>query len=436
MIAAQQRLPSIARFVERALRFFSYMPLLALSAIVSLAKLMIYARLVSADEYGAISQMFLVGNTFGIVGSLGFYLLGLRELPGLHVRRREFSMAVLLTQSVIASTASALVAALLLIPFGEVGALSMKIGGAGVAVGLFYGWTQLCFQIATTDARSRLEMTRYSADVALRSVATTAAGIIIILLGLHASAVALAESLVTLAMFLWVGAGIVARAKIAAAALLQKAIRRLKLAAWRPAIILMLGSLLSFLTSAVDRWLAAATLDLQQFGYYAFAWTSIAAAQTFQFLINASLFPLIGRRYWAKSAQSAFRLTALLSLGLAILGAVVAAILAPFVGLIVARLFPHQAGAVPLIEPLLIAAVLRVADFWSSFLLVVRRETLLLNLQIVTLAVAGLAFWAAMAASGRAPTAESLAWLAVGLAAANFSLSGAAAFVCRGAARQ
>lgn len=436
MIAAQQRLPSLARFVERALRFFSYMPLLALSAVVSLAKLMIYARLVSADEYGAISQIFLVGNTFGIVGSLGFYLLGLRELPGLHVRRREFGMAVLLTQSIVVSTASALVAALLLIPFGEAGVFSMKIGGAGVAVGLFYGWTQLCFQIATTDARSRLEMTRYSADVALRSIVTTAAGIIVILLGRRANVVALAESVVTLGMFVWVGVGVVAQAKIATVVLLRKAIRRLRLAAWRPATVLMLGSLLSFLTSAADRWLAAATLDLQQFGYYAFAWTSIAAAQTFQFLINASLFPLIGRRYWAKSAKDAFRLTAVLSLGLAALGALAAAILAPFVGLIVAQLFPHQAGAVPLIEPLLIAAVLRVADFWSSFLLVVRRETLLLNVQIVALGVAGIAFWAATLASGRAPTAESLSWLAVGLAAANFALCGGAAFLCRGAARQ
>jgi O-antigen/teichoic acid export membrane protein len=436
MIAAQQRLPQVARFVERALRFFSYMPLLALSAVVSLAKLVIYARLVSADEYGAISQIFLVGNTFGIVGSLGFYLLGLRELPGLHVRRREFAMAVLLTQSIVVSAASAVVAALLLIPSSETGLLSMKIGGAGVAVGLFYGWTQLCFQIATTDARSRLEMTRYSADVALRSIVTTAAGVIVILFGRHANIVALAESVVTLAMFLWVGAGIIAQGKIAAVALVRKAVRRLKLAAWRSAIVLMLGSLLSFLTSAADRWLAAATLDLQQFGFYAFAWTSIAAAQTFQFLINASLFPLIGRRYWEKSAKDAFRLTAALSLGLVALGALAAATLAPFVGLIVARLFPHQAGAVPLIEPLLIAAVLRVADFWSSFLLVVRRETLLLNLQIVALAAAGLAFWVATSASGRPATAESFAWLAVGLAAANFALCGAAAFVCRGAARQ
>src|SRR5579872_2042104 len=132
MIAVQRRLSPTALFIERTLRFFSYMPLLALSAVVSLAKLMIYARLVSADEYGAISQIFLVGNTFGIVGSLGFYLLGLRELPGLHVRRREFAMAVLLTQSVVVSTASAVVAALLLVPFGA-GVLSMKIGGVGVA---------------------------------------------------------------------------------------------------------------------------------------------------------------------------------------------------------------------------------------------------------------------------------------------------------------
>jgi len=436
MIVLQRRFSSTALFIERALRFFSYMPLLGLSAVVSLAKLMIYARLVSADEYGAISQMFLIGNTYGVVGSLGFYLLGLRELPGLHVRRREFAMAILLAQSVIVSTAAAIAAGILLAPIGEAGALSMKIVGLGGAVGLFYGWTQLCFQVATTDARSRLEMNRYSADIAFRSAATIAAGVAVILLGRHSRMVVLAESLVTLVLFVWISAGIVARTKIAAATLLERAARRLKLAAWRPAIVLMLGSLLSFLTSAADRWLAAATLDLQQFGHYAFAWTSIAAAQTLQFLINASLFPLIGRRYWAKSAKDAFRLTAALSLGLAALGAVAAAAIAPFIGLAVDRFFPHQAGSVPLVEPLLVAAVLRVADFWSSFLLVVRREALLLKIQIAALALAGLVFAAVTFASGQAPSAQSLAWLAVGLAAANFALCAAAAWACRGAPRQ
>ncbi|HLJ71598.1 MAG TPA: hypothetical protein VKU03_09790 [Roseiarcus sp.] len=435
MSAAPLRFRPIAPFIERALRFFSYTPLLGLSAVVSLAKLIVYARLVSADEYGAIAQMFLIGSTFGVVGSFGFYLLALRELPGLHVRRREFAMAILLGQAAIISTASAAAACVLLIPFGAAGVFATRIGGLGIAVGLFYAWTQLCFQIATTEARSRLEMTRYSADIALRAVATMGAGIVAILAGRHARVIVLAEAVVTLILFLWVGAGILARIEIAAAALLAKAARRLKLAAWRAAVVLMLGSLLSFLTGAVDRWLAAAFLDLQQFGYYAFAWTSIAAAQSFQFLINASLFPLIGRRYWAKSAQDAFRLTAALSLGLAGCGAVAAAMVAPFAGLAVARWFPHQAGAVALIAPLLIAAVLRVADFWSSFLLVVRREALLLKLQIVTLGLAGLVFAAAILASGRPPTAQSLAWLAVGLAAGNFALCGAAAWAHRGALR-
>src|ERR1700759_3281812 len=117
MSLARQSPSAAASLLQQGLRFFSYMPLLGVSAVVSFAKLMIYARLVSADEYGAISQIFLGGNTFGIVASLGFYLLGLRELPGLHVRRREFAMAILLTQSILVSTASALAAALLLIPF-------------------------------------------------------------------------------------------------------------------------------------------------------------------------------------------------------------------------------------------------------------------------------------------------------------------------------
>jgi O-antigen/teichoic acid export membrane protein len=431
MSAPRRLLGAAASFVDEALRFFSYLPLLGVSAAVSLAKLMVYARLVSADEYGAISQMFLIGNTFGIVGSLGFYLLALRELPGLHVRRREFAMAVLLAQGVLVSTASTLAAGLVLIPFAAAGASVLKVGGPGLAIGLFYAWAQLCFQIATTGARSRLEMTRYSADMAARAILTTAAGVAVIVFGRHARAVVLAETLVTMAASLWTGAGVVSRTGIAGARLARLAARRLRLAHWRSSIVLMLGSLLGFLTSAADRWLAAFFLDLKQFGYYAFAWTSIAMAQTFQFLINASLFPLISRRYWAASSREAFRLTAALSLGLAGLGAAAAALLAPFIGVAVDRFFPQQTGAVALVEPLLIAAVLRVADFWSSFLLVIRRETLLLNLQIATLIGAGAIYWVATLGRGEIPTAQSLALLAVGLAAGNFVLCGAAAWLNR-----
>jgi O-antigen/teichoic acid export membrane protein len=431
MSLARPSSSAAASLLQQALRFFSYMPLLGVSAVVSLAKLMIYARLVSADEYGAISQMFLVGNTFGIVGSLGFYLLALRELPGLHVRRREFGMAILLTQSIIVSTLCTIAASIVLLPFAGGGLSSLKVGGLGLAVGLFYAWAQLCFQIATTDARSRLEMTRYSADMALRAIVTTIAGVGAILLAWSAYAVVLGETLVTLASALWIGAGVIARTRIAASRLVWMASRRLKLAAWRPALVLMLGSLLGFLTSAADRWLAAFFLDLKQFGYYAFAWTSIAMAQTFQFLINASLFPLISRRYWSSSSREAFRLSAYLSLGLAGLGALAAAALAPFVQLAIDHWFPQQSGAVALVEPLLIAAVLRVADFWSSFLLVIRREGLLLYLQIATLAGAGAVYWIATLARGQAPTAQNLAFLAVGLAAGNFVLCGAAAWIHR-----
>jgi O-antigen/teichoic acid export membrane protein len=243
--------------------------------------------------------------------------------------------------------------------------------------------------------------------------------------------VVLAESIVTLASFLWIGRGIVAATGLGALTLLRRALRRLKIATWRAAIVLMLGSLLGFLTSAADRWLATLYLDLQQFGHYAFAWTSIAAAQTFQYLINASLFPLIGRRYWETSSRAAFRLSAALSFGLACLGAAAAAAISPFVGLAIARWFPQQAGAVGLVEPLLIAAVLRVADFWSSFLLVIRREGLLLYLQIATLALCSAIYCVATLGRGETPTAESLSYFAVGLSGMNFALTGAAAWLNR-----
>ena len=416
----------------RALRFFSYLPLLGLSAAIALVKLIVYARLVSAEEYGAISQMFLIGNTFGAFGGLGFYLNAQRELPSLFVRRRLLKMAILETQGILVTSFSAAACIATFLLFEAASAPPPVIGGIGVAIGLFYGWAQACFVIVNLNARSRLEMISHSRDLVIRAAGSLAIGIVAIRLGYHSRTIVLVESLFTLASFLWIARGIVLETGAGAARLAWMAAWRLKYAAWRAAVILMFSSLFAFFSNALDRWLAATFLDLRQFGYYAFAWTPIAAGQALQYLIGASVVPLIARRYWAASARGAFRLTAAFSLGFAVIGLVSAVAIYPFIATAIGRWFPQQISATTLVEPLLFAAIFRVADFWSSFLIVVRQEALLLNLQIASLVIAGASYSTFTFARDVLPTAHSLAILAAGLSIMNFMLCGAAAWLNRG----
>jgi hypothetical protein len=77
---------------------------------------------------------------------------------------------------------------------------------------------------------------------------------------------------------------------------------------------------------------------------------------------------------------------------------------------------PQYAEARPLWLPLLLAAVFRVSDFWSSLLLVVEREGRLLAAQSAAVAAACLGYLVWLVVGGGGATPLSLAWLAVAAA--------------------
>jgi O-antigen/teichoic acid export membrane protein len=167
-----------------------------------------------------------------------------------------------------------------------------------------------------------------------------------------------------------------------------------------------------FVSLNIDRWIGAQTLSRQVFGTYAFGWMVMLAAQSLQGLLNSGLLPLLAQRCSQGLHASAYRLTTILSLTLVIGGLVMAIPGAMVLRWTVTQTLPQYELAAPLWLPLLLAAAFRLADFWSSLLLVMRREALLLTIQAsaALTAVASYIMWTQQ--TGGLPEPLSLAWLA------------------------
>jgi O-antigen/teichoic acid export membrane protein len=157
-------------------------------------------------------------------------------------------------------------------------------------------------------------------------------------------------------------------------------------------MMLMAITGVAFLLLNVDRWLAAATLNTSAFAAYSFAWTLPLVAQQAQQIINTSVFPTMARSFVSGNARSAFRICAASSLLILMGGAI--SILPGFWVLkyCVHHWFPKYVDAIVIMPLFFGVAILRVSDYWSSFLLVARREGSLLLANIATL-ITGLLVW-------------------------------------------
>jgi O-antigen/teichoic acid export membrane protein len=191
---------------------------------------------------------------------------------------------------------------------------------------------------------------------------------------------------------------------------------------WSAALYLLGGSLVAFTSLNVDRWMGAALLDKAHFAVYAFAAVVLAMAQLAQSVISAGAFPLLARRVTQFGEAHAIRLAAAWSLGALACGLLAAVPGALFIEPAIARFFPNYGTAVAPILILIPAALLRVSDFWSSFLIVAERELLLLFGQVVALC-ATFSLWLLLFGNGLLASETAFAWLALACAASAYAVS-------------
>jgi O-antigen/teichoic acid export membrane protein len=341
-----------------------------------------------------------------------------REWPVNVLRRQENRGVVLAAQCQIVAVACAAVAIL--------AAAFLGVSPAGypstlLVAGLLHGLSQQMFLVATLDSRSRGNSMAFARQNLARAIGSLIVGIGAALLTQSAVIVLLTEALLSIGLSARLQQRTSSRSKLPFLAIQRLALRRLTSLNWRSALVLLAITAVSFLMLNVDRWVAAASLGAEKFAHYSFAWILLIVAQSVQAVANASIYPVLARRAASDGVQSAFRLCAAVAVFTVALGVIC---YLPFIalgGFAIRRWFPLYSDTLSLLSLFYLVGMMRASDFWSSYLLVIGRESALLIVNVVVVIV-GAVSWNLVFESG-AVTVEPyhVAILALGLSSLGYT---------------
>lgn len=407
-----------ARVTPHRLRQLWYLPLLALAMGLMLLRLLLMARLLDVPGFAAFNAGVLVSTTFGMLACLGLQPMLLRDLSIQIVKRRERPGFVLLAQCVLVAVGCAVVG----LAAAMAGFAAAGLPSSLFAIAVLHGFAQQVFLVATIESRSRGMPVRFALQNLVRSLAVLGLG------GLAATAsgdafwILTVEALVTLALAQWTLQQTFQTAHLPASLVYRLAVRRLPHLNWRSAVALLNVTIVSFALINADRWVAAELLSVAQFAQYSFAWVVLMVAQSAQAVINAVVFPMLARRFGAQGRRAAFSLSARASCAALASGAIAAVPLGLGLEALVARWFAEYLMAMQLLPLLLTVAVLRVADFWTSYLMVVGLEARLLRVTLFAGALSVIVWLAFVRPwAGGSVELRDVAVLAVALAATSFA---------------
>jgi hypothetical protein len=306
-----------------------------------------------------------------------------------------------------------------------------QVSPALAVLSVLHGLSQQLFLVVTVESRSQGEPLRYARQNLVRALAVVGAGAAVALVTRSPVLVIGAEAVVSLLMVAGILRAIERHAGWALAHLLAVAGRTWKRLAWGTAMVMLAISGANFVLLNVDRWAAASWLPADQFAQLAFAGVVLLIAQSAQGMVNASVYPMLARRFALHGSTAAFRLCSRVSLsGLAagILLAWPAYLACAFA---IRRWYPAYEPSIALLAPLLAAAVLRVSDFWSSFLMICGHERRLLWINILVVGIGSLGWLALESRGGFSPSAAALCRLTLVLAACSHLATALAAFALR-----
>jgi O-antigen/teichoic acid export membrane protein len=403
-------------WTPRRFRQLWYVPLLLIAMGLMLARVLILARLLDVPAFADLSLGLLISSTFGMLGCLGLQSLLQRDMPILLVHGRPAAAQVLLMQSVAVAYACAAVTGL------AVMLKSVPHGPSWISLlGVLHGLSQQVFLLASTESRSRGEPLRFAVESMVRAVAISGLGAGVAALTGSALAVLTTEAVVSLLLAHGLLAWIARQAGRKPGKLMAIGWQRLNRINWRSALTFLIVSMAGFVLVSADRWAASALLDVAGFSQYAFGGTVLVVAMSLQSLVNASVYPMLARLYARSGQRAAFSLTLRLSMGLMLTGLIACVPLYYGLDMAILRWYPAYAGTRELLPIFLIVAVLRLADFWPSFLMITGFETQLLRLNIYTL-LTTCSLWSVWFQPwrGDAMTPRSLATLALMLSLAAY----------------
>jgi O-antigen/teichoic acid export membrane protein len=406
-----------------------YAPVLALAMGLMFVRLLAMARMLDIPAFAIYSAGLLISSSFCMLACLGLQSLLQRALPMMIIRHRECAGGVLLMQCTLVAAACAFVAAVAAMVAMACGAIVAGLSLGQLVLALIHGLSQQLFLVATVDSRSRGQFLLFARQNLTRSLILLVASIVVAGFSGDAAAVLATEAVLSLLLSLWVLRQRFNAIPLRLHAAMLLALHRLPLAGWRSALALLGVASLGFLATNADRWLAAQQFPASTFAQYAFAWMVFMVAQSMQVVVNAALFPLLARRFARDGGLVAFHFSAAASLILLACSTVAALPLWVLLDYSIAKWFIPYDQARGLLPAFLTMAALRLSDFWSSYLIVAGRETRLLMLNVISMAIAAVLWWFVLVRpSVGGLNVEKVALLGLLLAAGGYAAAALAAW--------
>lgn len=334
-----------------------------------MARVLVFARVLSIEEFGRLNIGMLSSSTFCMLACMGLQMILQREWPVYIVRRFERHGLVRAMQCNIVAVASAGLGAITAAALSSIWPQAQLI-----ALGIAHGLSQQVFVIANFERRSRGDPVGSANQNLVRAVTLLLGGVSAAVVTKSATAVIAVEASISMVIAAGVFRGALIRGGMSLDLAYKLALRGLPRVTWRSAMVLMVVSIVFFLVFNLDRWIAADRLGAAGFARYAFAWIVLSAAQSAQGVINAAVYPMLARRMATMGQASARRFCATLSIGVFLAGAVAVVPVWMIADQLVIRWFPRYSDTGVLILIFLGVAVFRVSDFWSSYLLIIGRE--------------------------------------------------------------
>jgi O-antigen/teichoic acid export membrane protein len=379
----------VLTFLKR--RYLLYVPILVGASGLLFLRTFLYAKIFPVESFGLLSQAMLVASTFTNFAGVGLQLLGHKLLPQYHARGEREPFDDLVASCIAACAVAAAITAVVL---GCAVALGWLHNGLVFGVALPYAIAQYLFVQRLIEVKSELRFLDHARMSGVRAVVLLGAGVTVAAWSHSVAATLAVEGAVTLLIAAPMLMG--ERGKV----LLHKALSIRKQHRWLaenyPAALRLLwmnGS--STLLYAVDRWCGIALLTKREYGIFALGLTIVTLFETLQLIVNVSAFPLMGRMVAHGNHARAFRF-AILATALVIVAGILCYL--PFVfllDLLLNKYLPSYVEAATVIKLAVIVGMLRLADFFSSYAVLLDQERRLATAYCVLLVVAVAAITAA-----------------------------------------
>lgn len=416
MIGAYRRLKhERSAQLSRLIGCASYAPLLVLALVILMCRLFVAAQILTVDEFAIYSAILLVSSSFTMLGCLGLQTMLQREMPVLLHREQRRRAMILLAQAMLvafACTAIAIIVTMVWPGIKSGGLLDKNL----VLVGLVHGLSQQVFVLVTVESRSSGLMMLFSWQYVCRSVAIITAGVIVMNLLHSGISGAAAEAITTLVLC---GILLTASMRRTSTSVLQSihlGVIRIHKVRWRSTTSMFLVMVIAWIIQNADRWTAEQKLNSTNFAIYIFAATLIAVSSSAQMVINASLFPRLARKYAESGTQAAFRSAVAFSAALGALGLIAAPLAWICWEFTVSHWFPRYSSSITIAPMLIVVGVLRVSDYWSSFLIIIGQEARLLRATTISAVIAASAWWCIFGLTSTI-SITAIVWMALILAA-------------------